>query len=62
MNHRPVSQAPDLHVAHSLRPTTRDRLGAVECPFNMVDQIGGWLTHGFGHAYGKGYPADILAK
>ena len=22
----------------------RDRLGAVECPSDIIDQIGGWLT------------------
>jgi len=24
--------------------------------------MGGWLTQGVGHAYGKGYPTKILAK
>jgi hypothetical protein len=40
----------------------KDRLRAVECSSDVIDQIGGWLTHGVGHAYGKGYPANVLAK
>ena len=33
----------------------RDRLRAVECPSDVIDQIGGWLTHGVGNSYGNGY-------
>ena len=40
----------------------RDRLRAVSCPSEMIDQIGGWTTTGIGHAYGKGYSVEILAK
>ena len=29
-------------TAHCLRHTMRDRLRAVECPMDMIDQIGGW--------------------
>ena len=50
------------YTIHSLRHTMRDRLRAVECPMDMIDQIGGWLTQGVGNSYGKGYPANILAK
>jgi hypothetical protein len=28
----------------------------------MIDAIGGWTTKGIGHAYGKGYSLEILAK
>ena len=35
---------------------------AVECPSDIIDQIGGWVTTGIGHAYGKGYSVEILAK
>ena len=28
---------------------------AVECPSDMIDQIGGWATAGVGQAYGDGY-------
>ena len=40
----------------------RDRLRAVECPSDVIDQIGGWLTQGVGNSYGEGYPVNILAK
>lgn len=47
---------------HSFRHSMRDRLRAVECPADIVDQIGGWQTDGVGHGYGKGYPLDVLRK
>lgn len=47
---------------HSFRHSMRDRLRAVECPADIVDQIGGWQTEGVGHSYGVGYPLDVLAK
>ena len=31
---------------HSFRHSMRDRLRAVECPSDIIDQIGGWLTSG----------------
>ena len=43
--------------AQSQRP-----LRAVECPSDIIDAIGGWATKGIGHAYGKGYGLEILAK
>jgi len=52
----------DNAVVHSFRHSMRDRLRAVECPSDIIDQIGGWTTKGIGHAYGKGYTVDILAK
>ena len=43
-------------TAHSLRHTMRDRLRAVECPMDMIDQIGGWRSvGGVGASYGEGY-------
>ena len=50
------------YVVHGLRHSLRDRLRAVECPSDIIDAIGGWTTKGIGHAYGKGYTVDILAK
>jgi integrase len=50
------------YTIHSFRHSMRDRLRAVECPSEVIDQIGGWLTQGVGNSYGKGYPANILAK
>jgi hypothetical protein len=37
-------------------------LRAVECPSEIIDQIGGWLTNGVGISYGNGYPKSILLK
>ena len=50
------------YVLHGLLHSLRDRLRAVECPSDIIDQIGGWATTGIGHAYGKGYGVEILAK
>jgi len=52
----------DNAVVHSFRHSMRDRLRAVECPSDIIDAIGGWTTKGIGHAYGKGYSLEILAK
>jgi hypothetical protein len=40
----------------------RDRLRAVECPSDIIDQIGGWATEGVGHSYGAGYELKVCAK
>ena len=50
------------YTTHSFRHSMRDRLRAVECPSDVIDQIGGWLTQGVGNSYGEGYPVNILAK
>ena len=52
----------DDFIVHGLRHSLRDRLRAVECPSDIIDAIGGWTTKGIGHAYGKGYGLEILAK
>ena len=53
---------PEKCTMHSFRHSMRDRLRAVECPADIVDQIGGWQTEGVGHSYGSGYPLEVLAK
>ena len=35
---------------------------AVECPFDIIDRLGGWLTAGVGQSYGKGYPLVVLNR
>tara|TARA_B110000091_G_C13609766_1_gene388287 strand:- start:385 stop:558 length:174 start_codon:yes stop_codon:yes gene_type:complete len=40
----------------------RDRLRAVECPADIVDQIGGWATGGVGQGYGSGYGLEVCDK
>ena len=47
---------------HCFRHSMRDRLRAVECPSDIVDQIGGWQTEGVGHRYGIGYPLSVLRQ
>ena len=47
---------------HGFRHAMRDRLRAVECPSDIVDQIGGWQTEGVGQSYGSGYPLDVTRK
>jgi len=54
--------APSGCTMHSFRHAMRDRLRAVECPADIVDQIGGWQTDGVGHGYGNGYPLKVLRK
>ena len=53
---------PDGCTMHGFRHSMRDRLRAVECPADVVDQIGGWKTDGVGHGYGSGYPIGVLQK
>ena len=49
-------------VVHSLRHSIRDRLRAVECQSDIIDQIGGWSSSTVGSSYGKGYELPVLAK
>jgi len=51
-------RVPNGCVIHSFRHSLRDRLRAVQCPSDMIDQIGGWSTAGVGHSYGEGYTID----
>ena len=43
------------YVIHSFRHSMRDRLRAVYCPSEMIDQIGGWSNSNVGIKYGLGY-------
>ena len=42
-------------VMHGFRHAMRDRLRAVSCPSEMIDQIGGWSSGKVGEGYGEGY-------
>ena len=48
------------YVIHSLRHSMRDRLRAVNCPSDMIDQIGGWRKTSIGQNYGDGYDIERL--
>jgi integrase len=50
------------YTIHSFRHSMRDRLRVVECPSDIIDQIGGWLTHGVGYAYGTGHTIVVLQR
>ena len=39
----------------------RDRLRAVECPKEIIDQIGGWASRDVGESYGEGFPLNNLS-
>ncbi len=54
------TRVPKDRVVHSFRHSMRDRLRAVQCPFDIVDRIGGWTTAGIGHSYGAGYELPVL--
>ena len=47
-------------TVHSFRHSMRDRLRAVECPSDIIDQIGGWAKEGVGQGYGEGYSLEQL--
>jgi len=52
----------DSYVIHGFRHSMRDRLRAVECPSDIIDKIGGWITAGVGQSYGEGYPLEVISK
>ena len=52
----------DSYVIHGFRHSFRDRLRAVECPSEIIDQLGGWSLKSVGQGYGSGYDLDVLHK
>jgi len=52
----------DNYVIHGFRHSFRDRLRAVECPSEIIDQLGGWSLKSIGQGYGKGYNITVLKK
>ena len=50
------------YVIHGFRHSMRDRLRAVECPSDIIDKIGGWITAGVGQSYGQGFPLEVISK
>ena len=56
------THAPEGCVVHSFRHSLRDRLRAVECPKEIIDQIGGWSSSDVGETYGEGFSLDNINK
>ncbi len=50
------------YVLHSFRHSMRDRLRNVECPSEIIDQIGGWTRESIGEGYGKGHALELKYK
>ena len=46
-------------VIHGFRHAMRDRLRAVSCPSEMIDQIGGWSSGKIGENYGQGFTKQL---
>ena len=49
-------------MVHSFRHSMRYRLRAVECPKEIIDQVGGWSSSDVGESYGEGFPLDNLQE
>ena len=56
------ARQPQGCVVHSFRHSFRDRLRAVECPSEVVDELGGWSAAGIGTNYGVGYKTELKHK
>ena len=56
------SYVPKCCSVHSFRHSMRDRLRAVDCPTEMIDQIGGWSKDTVGQGYGEGYGLTSVLK
>ena len=52
----------ESYVIHGFRHSFRDRLRGVECPSDIIDQLGGWSLKSVGQGYGKGYDLVLLHK
>ena len=48
-------------VIHGFRHSFRDRLRAVECPSDIIDQLGGWSLRSVGQGYGRGFSLHHLS-
>ena len=50
------------YVIHGFRHSFRDRLRAIECPSEVIDQLGGWSLKSVRQGYGKGYVLTVLSS
>lgn len=51
-------RVPERCVIHSFRHSFRDRLREVNCPPEIVDELGGWSKISVGQRYGSGYSIE----
>ena len=49
-------------VIHSFGHIFTDRMRNVECPFDINDRSGEWITHEVRQTYAKGYDLIVLSK
>ena len=49
------------YVIHGFRHSFRDRLRAIECPSEIIDQLGGWSLRSVGQGYGRGFSLHHLS-
>ena len=49
-------------AVHSFRHSLRDRRRAIECPADIIEQIGGWSSSGVGSSYWNGYTIEVLGR
>ena len=49
-------------VIHGFRHALRDRLRAVSCPSEMIDQIGGWSSGKVGEGYGEDFRSEAISN
>lgn len=53
---------PSEYVIHGFRHAMRDRLREVDCPADVMDEIGGWSKQSVGQSYGKGSSLERLHR
>ena len=53
---------PSDYVLHGFRHAMRDRLREVDCPTDVMDEIGGWSHSSIGQTYGQGSSLERLHR
>jgi hypothetical protein len=51
-----------MKIVHGFRHSFRDTLRAIECPSEIINQLGGWSLKSVGEGYGRGYEFSVLSK
>lgn len=53
---------PSEYVIHGFRHAMRDRLREIDCPMDVMDEIGGWSKKSIGQTYGSGSSLERLQR